>query len=229
MAKDPAFLFYPGDAAEDVSHMNRLERGAYFDFVQAQKKFGALSIIMIKKILGKDFDSVWDALKMCLTYEKDMYFIAWLHDSIEKRKKYSASRANNRKGQNQTKNKDSHSTYVNHMENVNGIVNGIRNEEEGGVGETLDQRLTSAFDASTLETLCLTFRNKNVTDELQTFITKVRGSPQSYRHHDVNGLRLAFNYQLRNTKSNANTSKTEQRTRTLVADFAQRAGAIPDQ
>jgi hypothetical protein len=119
MAKDPAFLFYPGDAAEDVSHMNRLERGAYFDIVQSQKKFGPLSITLIKKILGKDFDSVWDALKICLTYEKDMYFIAWLQDSIEKRKKYSASRANNRKGQNQSNFPENAKTYVEHMENGN--------------------------------------------------------------------------------------------------------------
>lgn len=126
MAKDPAFLFYPGDAAEDVSHMNRLERGCYFDFVQAQKKFGPLPILTIKKILGKDFETCWESLKMCLTYEKDMYYIAWLKESIEKRQKYSASRAENRKGSNQPKNKENATTYVPHME----IGNGIRNENE---------------------------------------------------------------------------------------------------
>jgi hypothetical protein len=126
MAKDPAFLFYDGDAARDVSHMNRLERGCYFDFVQAQKKFGPLTIDAIKKILGKDFDSCWPALNLILTYDNDMYYIAWLKDSIEKRQKYSEGRSKNRKGSKQPENKESKSTYVNHMVNEN--VNAIENE-----------------------------------------------------------------------------------------------------
>ena len=67
MAKDPAFLFYYADAASDVALMNRLERGCYFDIIQAQKKFGRLSIVHIKKILGSDFDSCWASIEMVMT------------------------------------------------------------------------------------------------------------------------------------------------------------------
>jgi hypothetical protein len=123
MAKDPAFLFYDGDAARDVSHMNRLERGCYFDFIQAQKKFGPLSLDRIKKILGKDFEDCWPSLQMCLTYEEDTYIISWLQFSIEKRQKYSEGRAKNRKGQKDSKNETSDATYVNHMVNANAIIN----------------------------------------------------------------------------------------------------------
>jgi hypothetical protein len=131
MGKDPAFLFYPGDAAEDVSHMNRLERGCYFDLIQAQKKFGPLPLSTIQKVLGKDFDSCWESIKMCLTYEKDMYFISWLQDSIEKRKNYSASRAKNREGSKQAKNKETESTYVEHMENGDGNrIEDLKNKKE---------------------------------------------------------------------------------------------------
>lgn len=125
MAKDPAFLFYDGDAARDVSHMNRLERGCYFDFIQAQKKFGPLTLPAIQKILGSEFETCWPSLNLILTYEKDMYYIAWLKDSIEKRAKYSESRAKNRKGSNQLENKGNGSTYVNHMENEIVIENEI--------------------------------------------------------------------------------------------------------
>lgn len=134
MAKDPAFLFYDGDAARDVSHMNRLERGCYFDFIQAQKKFGPMNLVAIKKILGKDFDECWAALNLVLTYEEDMYFIAWLKDSIEKRRKFSESRSENRKGKKQAENKGEGSTYVEHMvienanENENVIVFGNKKE-----------------------------------------------------------------------------------------------------
>lgn len=116
MAKDPAFLFYDGDAARDVSHLNRLERGCYFDILQAQRKFGRMSVDLIKKVLGKDFNECWEQVKICLTYEEDMFFIAWLEDSTNKRKAYSESRSKNR---NSSKSTTSTSTYVPHMENEN--------------------------------------------------------------------------------------------------------------
>lgn len=97
MAKDPAFLYYDGDAAKDVAHMNRLERGCYLDLIHAQRKRGHLSIDDIKKVLGKDFECCWDAIEWVL--EKDntaKYFIEWLEDSTEKRKAYSESRRKNK-------------------------------------------------------------------------------------------------------------------------------------
>lgn len=116
MAKDPAFLFYDGDAARDVSHLNRLERGCYFDLIQAQRKFGRLSIEIIKRVLGKDFETCWSQLEICLTYDSHMYFIEWLELSTIKRKAYSESRSKNRKSYKST---DSGLTYDNHMENEN--------------------------------------------------------------------------------------------------------------
>jgi len=96
MSKDPAFLFYDGDAARDVSHMTRLERGCYFDLIQAQKKFGRLSEEIIRKVLGKDFDECWENVKISLSYVDRMYFIEWLEDSINKRKNFCESRKHNR-------------------------------------------------------------------------------------------------------------------------------------
>ncbi len=83
--KDPAFLFYDGDAARDVSHMNRLERGCYFDFIQAQRKFHGITTEQARKILGNDFDTCWEALEMVLTKDSDeKYYIQWVRDSIFK-------------------------------------------------------------------------------------------------------------------------------------------------
>ena len=89
MSKDPAFLFYDGDAARDVSHMNRLERGAYFDLIQAQRKFGGFTMEQARKILGKDFDLCWDSLSLILVHENDIFLIEWVRDSIDNRKQYS--------------------------------------------------------------------------------------------------------------------------------------------
>lgn len=89
MARDPAFLFYDGDAARDVSHMNRLERGCYFDLLQAQRKFGSFTVEQARKILGKDFNECWPALEMILTTANDdKYCIEWVAISTKKREEH---------------------------------------------------------------------------------------------------------------------------------------------
>ncbi|HYF69129.1 MAG TPA: hypothetical protein VD884_13390 [Ohtaekwangia sp.] len=85
MAKDPAFLFYPGDASEDTQFMNRLERGCYFDLLKAQKKFRRFNLVLIKKVLGNDFQACWPSLESVLRKEGDLYFIGWADDAIENR------------------------------------------------------------------------------------------------------------------------------------------------
>lgn len=124
--RDPAFLFYDGDAAKDVSHMNRLERGCYFDLIQAQRKFGRMSLDLIKKILGREFDTCWESVKICLTYDNHMYFIEWLEESTIKRKEYSESRKRNKMGHKKKHMTNICKTYDEHMENE--IVNEDENE-----------------------------------------------------------------------------------------------------
>jgi len=144
---DPAFLFYPGDASEDTQMMNRLERGAYFDILKAQKRFEKFTFDQLKKVLGKDFETVWPALQICLTCEEDMYFIRWVSDSIQRWREYSESRRSNRKSKEkhflndklETNNQDMNkicSSHVDHMgnENGNGIEN-INSEKTGVIGE----------------------------------------------------------------------------------------------
>lgn len=210
MGKDPAFLFYDGDAARDVSHMNRLERGAYFDFIQAQKKFGPMTLPAIQKILGKDFNECWPSLQMCLTYVEDMYFISWLKDSIEKRQKYSEGRAKNRKGLKQSKNKEPQSTYVNHMENV------IENEN------AIENRLKESFDEIYMEDQKMKWSHIDFMFEFRSFCEKVRGSPDHYKNHDNGGLRLALQSQLRNAKPKNEFRKNKESSSDLAAAFAQR-------
>lgn len=86
MQRDPAFLYYDGDAARDVSHMNRLERGCYFDLIQAQRKFHGFTVEQARKILGTDFEACWPAIEMILDQDPDgKYYIEWLRESVKKR------------------------------------------------------------------------------------------------------------------------------------------------
>ena len=88
MGRDPAFLYYDGDASRDVAHMNRLERGCYLDIIHFQKKFGRFTMEQARKILGKDFEECWESVELVLSKEDGRFFIGWVDESISKRKVY---------------------------------------------------------------------------------------------------------------------------------------------
>jgi hypothetical protein len=100
MAKsDFCFTYYDGDAARDMSHMNRLERGAYTDLIISQRKFGHLTKEQIKKTLGNDFGSVWESISLVLkTDQNAKYYIEWLDNSEKKAKTHSKLQSDKRKG-----------------------------------------------------------------------------------------------------------------------------------
>lgn len=100
MAKsDFCFTYYDGDATRDMSHMNRLERGAYTDLIISQRKFGHLTLDRIKKTLGKDFTECWESISVVLKQDKDqLYYIEWLEISERKAKKHAELQSEKRKG-----------------------------------------------------------------------------------------------------------------------------------
>jgi len=142
--KDPAFLFYDGDAARDVSHMNRLERGCYFDLIQAQRKFGGYTVEQARKILGKDFETCWEALELVLSCENGRYFIEWVDVSIKNRVEHSKKQRdriqnywNKVKSGEIPRNNPGITTVIpleneneNENENINKDVNESKNENE---------------------------------------------------------------------------------------------------
>lgn len=62
MAKDPAFLFYPGDWLGGTTGMSLEEKGAYIELLVMQFNKGAFSIDQAKKLLNGSFETVWPAL-----------------------------------------------------------------------------------------------------------------------------------------------------------------------
>jgi hypothetical protein len=65
--------------------------------------------------------------------------------------------------------------------------------------------------------------------ELNTFLEKVRGSPGHYAGHDTDGIRLAFQSQLRKAKHNTNgLSKKSAEIIDRRASFAKRHGTSPE-
>lgn len=93
MAKDPAFLFYPGDWQGGTMLLSRHQKGCYMDLLIAQFHSGPLSLEEIKAVLSSDFGHAWPALsKKFITNEKGLFFNERMATEIEKRKKFSDSR-----------------------------------------------------------------------------------------------------------------------------------------
>ena len=101
MAKDPAFLFFPGDWLGGTMTLSRHEKGAYIDLLMAQFNNGHLDIQEIKTILGKeDFETLWSG-KLKKKFKIDnsgLYYNQKLESEIDKRKSYTESRRSNRQG-----------------------------------------------------------------------------------------------------------------------------------
>lgn len=85
--RDPAFLYYDADVALDVAHMDRTERGCYFDLLQMYRKFRGYTMEQVRKVLGTDMESCWNAIELVLELDEGdgKYHIPWLKNSLAKK------------------------------------------------------------------------------------------------------------------------------------------------
>jgi uncharacterized protein YdaU (DUF1376 family) len=121
MAKDPAFLFYPGDWLCGTIGMTFEQKGAYMELLMMQFTRGHMTTHMIGQVVGHHWDTLKDKFKQD---DEGLWYNERLDIEKEKRKKFVNSRKNNISGENQyTKSKkikrssDGHMTA--HMENRN--------------------------------------------------------------------------------------------------------------
>lgn len=123
MAKDPAFLFYPGDWLGGTMSFSRYQKGAYIDLLMCQFNQGHMLLADIKTILGeKDYIEMWESKLKCkfIIDEQGKYYNEKLENESIKRKKYTESRRKNRNS-NEDMNNDMISHMLPHMENENSI------------------------------------------------------------------------------------------------------------
>lgn len=150
MAKDPAFLFYYQDFLVGTDYMDNEAVGAYIRCLCHQAHKGSISEAHMKKICFSS--EIHSAIKNKFKTEDNgkTFFNERLKAELEKRRSYSESRANNRKGKKKTSPSSYNisKTYDIHMENEN------VNEDEkrkGGVGEK--QEVIFPFDSENFLTL----------------------------------------------------------------------------
>jgi uncharacterized protein YdaU (DUF1376 family) len=131
MAKDPAFLFYPGDWLSGTMGMSFEEKGAYFELLIFQFNNGKFTLAQAKQVLSICSASVFEKVVHKFDTDGNLFWKQRLWDEIEKRKKFSESRRINAKS---TKNKKSTSkAYAKHMENENENENIIDNYIKWGL------------------------------------------------------------------------------------------------
>jgi uncharacterized protein YdaU (DUF1376 family) len=129
MSNDPAFLFYTGDFTTGTQFFTDEQVGIYIRLLMAQHQHGHLSDKQVKMICKTHDEDVM------LKFEKDSdgkFFNKRLEDEIFKRKKYSLSRSENKKG----KTKDmiiTSKSYDNHMEDENENENKDINKDKSKI------------------------------------------------------------------------------------------------
>lgn len=135
MARDPAFLFYPGDWLGGTMTFSRSHKGAYMDLLMAQFNNGHMALHDIETILGSDFEKMWES-KLKNKFQQDSagnFFNQKLENEMVKRKNYTDSRKNNLLKT--SSHKEPH--MGSHMENENENENRSRKENgkrKGGAG-----------------------------------------------------------------------------------------------
>jgi len=117
MAKDPAFLFYPGDYLRDTQCLSEKSQVAYDRIMCEHMRNICITQDKLNFFTKKLNDDEKNELLHVLSKCEGGYQIEWVTDSIVKRQSYSESRRNNRVKKEGKKDKNICKSYDLHMEN----------------------------------------------------------------------------------------------------------------
>jgi uncharacterized protein YdaU (DUF1376 family) len=217
MSNDPAFLFYTGDFTTGTQFFTDEQVGIYIRLLMAQHQHGHLSDKQVKMICRTHDEDVM------LKFEKDSdgkFFNKRLEDEIFKRKKYSLSRSENKKG----KTKDMliiSKSYDNHMENENENENKDINKDKSkiknlnGISYEISKlSLVMQSEDSWLESIARKYKCSITfaTDKILDFIIHLEAQGeesktlQDAKSHYDNWFRIQKDLKLK-TKNNATNRK----------------------
>lgn len=132
MAKDPAFLFYPGDWQGGTMYFDHQTKGAYMDLMVLQFNVGKFTEAQAKQVLSICFSVAWPMLQQKFKTDGEFYWNERLRLEIEKRQNFTKSRRDNALGEKKPKAYASASAehMHKHMEDEN------RNENKDVIKET---------------------------------------------------------------------------------------------
>lgn len=137
MAKDPAFLFYPGDWQGGTMYLTHEQKGCYMDLLILQFNAGKFTIAQAKQVLSICFDVAWPMLSLKFKTDGTYYWNERLQGEVEKRKRFTTSRQENAKGLKKKKHMLQHMEDEN--ENILRIVKQLENTNQAPIEETQKQ------------------------------------------------------------------------------------------
>lgn len=120
MAKDPAFLFYPGDWQLGTMHLTLLEKGCYMELLVLQFAKGKFTEAQAKHMLNGSFDLAWATIREKFDTDGTFFWNRRLELEKEKRKRFTDSRKSNGSIK---KSEASAKHMPKHMENTNENIN----------------------------------------------------------------------------------------------------------
>lgn len=129
MARDPAFLFYPGDYLRDTQCLSPNSQAAYDRIMCEHMRNICISQQQLNFFTKRLTEDEKHEIISLLKSIDGGFQIDWVAESIEKRRDYSESRRKNRTKKAITHDKDM-KTYDEHMENENENENEIDENEE---------------------------------------------------------------------------------------------------
>lgn len=127
MANDPAFLFYPGDYLRDTQCLSERSQVAYDRIMCEHMRNICITQAQLEFFTKRFTVEEKSELMMVIKPTDGGFHIAWVTDSITKRREYSESRRNNRRSKPKNARNIS-SSHDKHMDNEN--EDAIENEEE---------------------------------------------------------------------------------------------------
>ena len=236
MAKDPAFLLYSNDMLSGMEGLTMEERGQYITLLLLQHQKGSLSEKMIRLSVG---NAAADVMAKFRQDSAGLWYNERLSKEIENRKFFTEKQRERAvEGWKKRKNKPDQSqphaqanAAALPLEDVNEIV--IEDVNENKIGDArgkIEALLFAGIGDLYLDGQRPKWQHINFDFEVNTFKEKVRGSPEDYMNHDTNGIRKAFQYQLRYAKTiqhngnGNNKNGKQQHTSSLIEGFKARHG-----
>ncbi len=126
MAKDPAFLFYPGDWNLGTMHLTLLEKGCYMELLILQFAKGKFTEAQAKHMLNGSFDLAWPTIREKFCTDGTFFWNKRLKLEKEKREKFSESRRNNGSIKKNEEKSPKHMPKHMEDENINENINELK-------------------------------------------------------------------------------------------------------
>jgi len=210
MAKNPVLPLYYNDLTTSTQDWTDEEFGAYVRLLIHQWRQGGLPkdyqrLTRISTSLATN----WKMLQSKFPESDGLLKNPYMEEVRAKKAKHSEKQRDNVNNRYQN-------TYQNSTKQPTKI---LPLEEEKEIEKEIEE-LLKGLDEIYISNQRSKWKEIDFDFELVAFCEKVRGSPKKYIGHEVEGIRLAFQSQLRNAKKNVNRSTTQGTTAGAVTRFS---------